>query len=175
MLAEVNSKYVVNIIPYLGAQEKQSRDGPLAESVVMKITEPVQNKGCNVTTDNFFTSFELAKKLQKEGTSIVGTVRANSKHLPKEVTRPVKGGKYSSKFYYEEQYKCMFVKYQCKDKKSVCLLSTMHASPSVSGGEKKKPDIVQFYNQNKVAVDVVDQMVGMYSIRCATRRWPVGV
>ena len=175
MLAEVDSKYVVNIIPYLGSQEKQSRDGPLAESVVMKITEPVQSKGYNVTTDNFFTSFELAKKLQKEGTSIVETVRANSKRLPKEVTGPVKGGKYGSKFYYEEQCKCMFVNYQCKDKKSVCLLSTMHASPSVSGGEKKKPDVVQFYNQNKVAVDVVDQMVRMYSTRCATRRWPVGL
>ena len=69
----------------------------------------------------------------------------------------------------------MFVNYQCKDKKSVCLLSTMHASPSVSGGEKKKPHVVQFYNQNKVAVDVVNQMVRMYSTRCATRRWPVGV
>ena len=165
MLAEVDSKYVVNIIPYLGAQEKRFRDGTLAESVVMKNTEPVQNKGYNVTTDNFFTSFELAKKLQKEGTSIAGTVRANSKHLPKEVTGPVKGGKYGSKFYYEEQCKCMFVNYQCKDKKSACLLSTMHASPSVSGGEKKKPDVVQFYNQNKVAVDVVDQMVRMYSTR----------
>ena len=96
---------------------------------------------------------------------IVGTVCANSKHLPKEVTGPVKGGKYDSKFYYEERCKCMFVNYQCKDKKSVCLLSTMHASPSVSGGEKKKPDVVQFYNQNKVAIDVVDQMVSMYSTR----------
>ena len=63
MLAEVDSKYIVNIISYLGAREKQSRDGPLAESVVMKITEPVQTKGYNVTTDNFFTSFELAKQL----------------------------------------------------------------------------------------------------------------
>ena len=141
----------------------------------MKITEPVQNKGYNVTMDNFFTSFELVKKLQKEGTSIVGTVRANSKHLPKEVIGPVKGGKYGSKFYSEEQCKCMFVNYQCKDKKSVCLLSTMHAFLSVSGGEKKKPNVVQFYNQNKVAVDVVDHMVRMYSTRCATRRWPVGV
>ena len=50
----------------------------------------------------------------------------------------------------------------------------MHASPSVSGGEKKKPDI-QFYNQNKVPVDVVVQTIRIYSTRCATRRWPVGV
>ena len=54
MPTEVNPKYVVKTIPYLGAQEKQSKDGPLVESVVMKITEPVQNKGYNATTDNFF-------------------------------------------------------------------------------------------------------------------------
>ena len=51
----------------------------------MMITEPVQNKGFNVTTDNFFTSFELAKKLQKEGISIVGTVYANSKTSPEKL------------------------------------------------------------------------------------------
>ena len=37
-------------------------------------------------------------------------------------------------------------------------MSTMHASLSVLRGEKKKPNVVQFCNQNKVAVDVVDQM-----------------
>ena len=51
----------------------------------------------------------------------------------------------------------------------------MHVSLFVSGGEKKKLEVVQFYNQNKVAVDVVDQMVEMYSKSCATRRWLVGV
>ena len=83
MLAKVELKYIINITPYLGAQQKQSRESPLAESVVIKIVEPVQNKGYTVTTDNFFTSFELAKKLQKEGMSIIKTVCANSKHLPK--------------------------------------------------------------------------------------------
>ena len=68
----------------------------------------------------------------------------------------------------------MFVNYRCKDKKSVCLLSTMQVSP-VSDGEKKKPAVVQFYNQNKIAVDIVNQMVRIFSTRCATRRWPVGL
>ena len=67
------------------------------------------------------------------------------------------------------------VNYQCQDKKSIGLLSTMHASPFVSGGEKKKLDVVRFYNPKKVAVNVVDQMVGMHSKSCATRLWLVGV
>ena len=67
----------------------------------------------------------------------------------------------------------MFVNYQFKDKKSVCFLLTIDASP-VSGGEKKKTTCL-FYYQNKVAVDVVDQIVRMYSTRCATRGWPAGM
>ena len=143
--------------------------------MVIKITKPVQNKGYNVTTDNFSTSFELTKKLQKEETSIVGTVRVNSKHLLKKIIIPVKGEKYQSKFYNEGHCISMSVNYRYKDKKSVCLLSTMHASHFVSGGEKKKPHVALFYNQNKVAVNIVDKMVRMYSTRCMTRRWPVGV
>ena len=159
--AEVDSKYAVNIIPYLGIQGKQPWDGPLAESVVMKIRKPVQNKGYNITTDSFFTLFELAKKLQKERTSIIGTVCTNRKLLLKEITGPVKGGKYGGNEIKVENTATNFTlkniaNYQCKDNKSVCFLSTMHASPFVSGGEKKKLDVVQFYNQNKVAVDVVD-------------------
>ena len=39
VLVDVKSKYVSNIFPYLGTQEKEQRgDTPLAESVVMRLT-----------------------------------------------------------------------------------------------------------------------------------------
>ena len=85
----------------MGAQEKQPRKDPFAESVVMKIAESVQKKGYNVTTDNFFISLELAKKLQKEGTSRVRIVCTNSKHFPKKIISYVKGEKYGSIFNYK--------------------------------------------------------------------------
>ena len=68
-----------------------------------------------------------------------------------------------------------FRKLSVQRKKSVCLISTMHADPAVDEGTKKRPNVVLFYNKNKVGVDVVDQMVRQHSTRCATRRWPVGV
>ena len=72
VLIDVKSQYVSNIFPYLGAQEKEQRgDTPLAESVVMRLTENVRGKGYNITCDNFFTSLPLALKLQKEKISIV--------------------------------------------------------------------------------------------------------
>ena len=63
----------------------------------------------------------------------------------------------------------MLVNYQCKQKKNVNLLSAMHNSPGTDAIEKK-PLVVQFYNQNKVGVDVFDQMARKYTTHAATRR-----
>ena len=85
ILTEVSSKYVCNILLYLGALEKEQRNGrPLSEDVVMRLTRNLdRNGGYNITTDNFFTSVHLAVLLSQENMTIVGNVRANSKGLPK--------------------------------------------------------------------------------------------
>ena len=120
LLVEVESKYVVNLRPYLGAQEKESRQGvPLAQDVVLRLVSPVKSKGYNIITDNFFTSVALAEKLEALATIVVGTVRANSKGITKAMTAPVKGGTNKSTFYYNDKHHCLFVNYQCKIKKSV--------------------------------------------------------
>ena len=79
VLVHVKAKYVANITPYLGAQEKEGRFGvPLGESVVIKITEYIKGKGYNICCDNFFTSLPLAEKLQKSKFSLVGTMKEST-------------------------------------------------------------------------------------------------
>ena len=96
VIVDVNSKYVFNIIPYLGAQEKDERGSvPLAESVVMKLAQHVTGKKY-ITCDNFFTSLQLAKRLANEKISIVGTMRKNQRELSKEITEAENGGLHSS-------------------------------------------------------------------------------
>ena len=64
---DVNSKYVSNVIPYLGAPEVDGLGGmPLAESVVVKLAHHLTGRGYNITCGNFFTSLQLAKKLASE-------------------------------------------------------------------------------------------------------------
>lgn len=60
-------------------------------------------------------------------------------------------------------------------KKNVCILSTVHSSAGKLSGPKEKPEPVVYYNQTKVGVDVLDQMLKKYSVKAATRRWPVAV
>ena len=177
MLVDVDTKYVINLIPYLGAQERSERgDVPLAESVVLKLIQPVRGRGYNICCDNFFTSFPLAEKLAvHHKISIVGTIRKNRRELCESMTTATKGKIHESTFFWNEESKVLFVKYQTKAKKTVCLLSTMHRNPEVQQSDKKKPNVILFYNKNKVGIDIVDQMLRLYSTHCASRRWPLAV
>jgi len=67
--------------------------------------------------------------------------------------------------------------YQCKKAKSVIILTTLHPDVEVSSenNTKKKPETVLFHNKTKAGVDVVDQMSRKYSVKAASRRWPVHV
>ena len=44
-----------------------------------------------------------------------------------------------------------------------------------TSNEKKKPELILFYNANKVGVDCVDQMACLCTTSSASRRWPVAV
>ena len=166
----METKYVSNIDVYLGAQEKEQRFGaPLAESVVVNLCKHIKGKGSNITCDNFFTSLPVAKKLARDKLSIVGTMRKNRRELCKKTTESENEATYSSNFYWHDPTNFLFVKYQAKEKKSVCLLSSMHDSADVdTSNKKKKPEMILFYNANKVGVDCFDQMARLYTTRSAS-------
>ena len=56
-------------------------------------------------------------------------------------------------------------------KKCVLLLSSLHKQPQIDEKNKKKPQIIRFYNERKYGVDIIDKMIGQYTTRRATRRW----
>ena len=85
ILAEVDSKYCFQIMPYLGRDEE--RVEALGTHVVMKLSEPLWYKGYNITTDNFFTSAALAKQLLQKRTTLVGTIRSHRRELPPQSIR----------------------------------------------------------------------------------------
>ena len=65
--------------------------------------------------------------------------------------------------------------YQGKKNKNVLVLSSQHSSVEIGTGEKKLPETIQFYNETKFGVDVVDQMARMYTVKAGSRRWPVQI
>ncbi|XP_030580102.1 uncharacterized protein LOC115778042 [Archocentrus centrarchus] len=70
--------------------------------------------------------------------------------------------------------KMTMVSYVQKKGKAVVLLSTMHDDKSVdNSSQKKKPEVIQYYNKTKGGVDTVVHMVSSYTCLWRTRKWPM--
>lgn len=173
LAVDVSSKYLVNGFPYLGKDVQRPANESLSEHIVMKLMQPYLQKGRNVTTDNFFTSLNLAEKLQQKDTSIVGTMNRMRKEIPTEI-KTRKENLYNSIILKHDNGATLTV-YQGKKNKNVLVLSTVHQDIQISDGRKKTPESIQYYNETKYGVDVLDQMARLYSSKVPCCRWPLQV
>jgi hypothetical protein len=174
LAADVETKYLLNGFPYLGKDETRPVNLSVGEHVVLRLMEPYLGKGRNVTTDRFFTSGPLLEKLLEKKTSLVGTVNQNKRELPSLAKAP-NMPQYSTALFKNSSNGSILTVYQCKPKRSVLLLSSLHFSVTVENVGKKVPETIKFYNATKYGVDVLDQMAKKYSVKAGSRRWPVQV
>jgi hypothetical protein len=123
---------------------------------------------------SFFPEVEGAKELLSENMTVVGTIMANRRHVPKEMTTPKNRAINSTIFAFSVQ-KVMLVSYCPVRSKVVLLLSTKHRGRSISSNESSKPEVIICYNQTKGGVDSVDQMVRRHSVKRQTRRWTMSL
>ncbi|KAM7367487.1 hypothetical protein PAMP_013779 [Pampus punctatissimus] len=152
LAADVDTKYLLNGHPYLGRDPSRPATVSLGESVVLKLMEPFLGKGRNVTTDNFFTSLPLAHKLLAKNTSLVGTTNKNKRSLPPSVH--LQAALYDTKVMRSDSATVSI--YQGKEKKNVCILSTMHTSVEIHDDPKKRPETVHYYNRTKTFTNITE-------------------
>ncbi|CAL9702363.1 unnamed protein product [Knipowitschia caucasica] len=169
---DLKSKYICNVFPYLGKDPGRPSGERLSETVVMRLMEPFLDKGRNVTTDNFFTSLSLAKRLLERKTTILGTVNKIRREIPPS-TRRMDRNEFTTQLF--STTGATLTVYTPKRKKAVYILSSMHNLVQTEDTTKRKPNTVTLYNTTKCGVDIMDQMVREYSVRSGTRRWPVAV
>ena len=147
LASDVSSKYILNGFPYLGKDEQRPSTMLLSEYVVLKLVEPYQGCGRNITTDNFFTSISLATKLLAKKTTLVGTIRGNKRELPKAAKQTKDNIPHFSTLLYKSEN---------------CALTML-------------PQSIQFYNSTKFGVDIADQMARKYTVKSRSRRWPLQI
>lgn len=141
------------------------------ERVVKHLAASFKGSGRNITMDNFFTTLSLAQHLLFWNLTIVGTLKRNKKYIPAEMTETKSRAINSLLFGYHENVTiCSYVP---KKKKTVILLSSMHHDVDATSGPNKKPDMIHFYNKIKSGIDMIDKLVGRYSVRRRTNRWPL--
>lgn len=84
-LCDARMFYVWNFEINCGAQPQ----GPYALShkatdVVKRLVAPVEKSNQNLTTDNYYTTYDLALYLLEQGITFVGTVKKNEPDIPVE-------------------------------------------------------------------------------------------
>ncbi|XP_062414083.1 piggyBac transposable element-derived protein 4-like isoform X2 [Pungitius pungitius] len=169
---DARSSYAWKMQGYTG--KPTTGGGPernLGMRVVLDVTEGLA--GRNVTCDNYFTSYELARRLLARGITVVGTVRKNKPELPPALLATRDRAVFSSMFAFTPT--TALVSYVPKKNRNVVLMSTRHAEAEVGDRPDGKPAIILDYNRNKGGVDNLDKVIGTYSCRRMTARWPLVV
>jgi len=77
---------MMNAKVYLGKENNEVVRG-LTSDVVCTLVQPISGQdkvGRNVTTDNFFTSVDLANQLKNKKLTFVGTMKQSKREIPQE-------------------------------------------------------------------------------------------
>lgn len=165
--------YAWNLELYVGRNRNCHPEMNQGERVVFSLT--VNLNGRNVTCGNFFTFYSLATELKKRQMTIVGTIRKNRKELPPVLIAMKPKPPLHSEFVFDHKLRATMVSYVPKKNRFVTLLSTMHLRKEVDSGDKKKPEIINYHNATKGAVDTLDEMVGTYQCKRKVLRWPLAL
>lgn len=167
MLCESTSGYIWSTIIYTGKNtlfDQTYRNLPVSSQVVMSLMRPLLNKGYCLTTDNFYTSPDLAELLVRNKTDTYGTLRFRRKGVPKNISFPKKVARGYTRAY--RKGKLMVMRW--RDKKDVFFLSTVHSCTMVqTESGKERPTVANDYNFTMGGVDRVDQHL---AIRPVTRK-----
>ncbi|XP_042158958.1 piggyBac transposable element-derived protein 4-like [Oncorhynchus tshawytscha] len=168
---DAKSSYAWKMQVYTGKAAGGGPEKNQGMRVVLDLTTGLS--GRNVTCDNFFTSYDLGQRLLERNLTMVGTVRRNKAELPPALLESRGRQVLSSRFAFTPT--ATLVSYLAKRNKNVLLLSTLHTEGHISDRRDKKPALILDYNCNKGGVDNLDKVVGTYSCRRMTARWPLVV
>ncbi|XP_028428447.1 piggyBac transposable element-derived protein 4-like [Perca flavescens] len=167
---DAGSSYAWNMQVYTGKSVSGEPERNQGARVVMDLTKRLRGHR-NVTCNNFFTSYELARRLLHDrDLTVVGTMRKNKPELPHALLYTKGRAVFSSSLAFTPTV--TLVSYVPKRNRNVVLLSTLHTGDASTAA---KPDIILHYNSTRGGVDNLDKLVGTYSCRRKTARWPLAL
>ncbi|XP_035226117.1 uncharacterized protein LOC118198532 [Stegodyphus dumicola] len=101
-LVDARTFFTCNLEVYAGTQPQSPYHvNNSSVEVVKRLTEKL-NSGRNVTVDNWYTSYELAKYLLHKNITLVGTIRKNKRELLKEFVNSKNHKVHSSLFAFQK-------------------------------------------------------------------------
>jgi len=157
--------------------EEEYKDLGKTGQVVMRLMEPLLDKGHNLFLDNWYTSFALFKELANRLTPACGTVRKNRARFPPNfVSKKLKSGENL------HVAKDHVLGLRFRDKRDVFFLSTMHRPKLVSSSKTDKDGnvilkekVVVDYNYGMGFVDKNDAIISQHDLVRKCQKWTTKV
>ena len=165
-LCESRSGYVYRLEMFCGQPGLSNKP----YDVVMRLMDPLLNKGYHLYIDNYYCEPSVCATLAAKKTMVCGTVRKNRQQMPRDLCdQPLDRGQMD----YRRRGSVVAVKW--RDKKDVFMLSTMH-KPQLQHTrgryeEKDKPEAVIHYIQNMAGVDQSDRMISYFPMHRKSHKW----
>lgn len=177
-LADAKTSYLCNAYIYTGkgsdgvGLSETEKNLSIPTQAVIRLCKVIEGTNRNVTADNWFSSLDGVEELRKRNLTYVGTLKKDKRCIPVEFLpnndRPVISTLYGFR------NEITLLSFVPKKNRAVCLLSNMHHTIDTNE-EKKKPEIICFYNSTKAGVDLIDMKCAVFSSSRKTRRWPLAV
>ena len=125
------------------------------ERLIMNLKRYQQIDGRIITTDNLYTSVQMADVLLQHNISTVGTMRINSGGVPKEFKEAKTRAKNSYQVLFKKDknyitlHSYVVQTKSKKEPKNIIMLSSKKTILGTSKEDHKKPAIIEFYNYTK--------------------------
>ncbi|KAF2888589.1 hypothetical protein ILUMI_17584, partial [Ignelater luminosus] len=113
------TSFVYNCQIYIGKTGNQ-RERNQGKRVVLDMTKRLETSGRNVTTDNFSTSLDLAREMEKKNLTLLGTIRKNKPELPPGISDYAWEGCIINKIWLSRQSHVSLLLSKKKGKSSPC-------------------------------------------------------
>lgn len=109
------------------AGKEAVRETNVSHKIVLKLLKPYLNFGRCLFIDNWYSSVELAEKLNCENTHVVGNLRANRRGNPRDViSKKLKKGEL-----FAQQSSSNIVVMKWRDKRDIYLITTKHTDETI--------------------------------------------
>lgn len=177
-LTDARTSFLVNAYIYTGKDSdgvgltEEERKKPVTVQSLTRLCKVIEGTNRNVTADNWFSSMDGVEELGKMKLTYVGTIRRDKRAIPEEFQankdRPVVSTLYGFRG------EVAILSFVPKKNRSVCLVSTFHDKIETNQ-TKKKPEMISFYNETKIGVDILDMKCAVFSSNRKTRRWPLAM
>ena len=149
----------------------------VTHAVVMKLVDPIKDRGHHVYMDNFYTSPQVFADLRANGFGACGTLRLNRRGLPPAIHQKVRKGEKAT---IRLDTSMLAIKWM--DKRPVTVLTTIHDDSVITverrsrhavGGveEVEKPVAIAQYTKYMGGVDTADQLLSYYGFSHRTVKW----